>query len=85
MIYRCYAVKDLKAAAFAPPFFLGRDEVAVRTFADACKDPTHPMSKHPDDYELHYLGEFDDETGKLLGGLNSPLFLMNANGEMTNG
>lgn len=66
MIYRCYSVRDLKAAAFAPPFFLGRDEVAIRTFSDALADPSHPMSHHPEDYVLHYLGEFDDELGTLM-------------------
>lgn len=79
MIYRCYSVKDLKAAAFAPPFFLGRDEVAVRTFSDAIKDPTHPMHQHPGDYELYYLGEFNDETGQLQGA-NTPQFLCDGDG-----
>lgn len=81
MIYRCYAVKDLKAAAFAPPFFLGRDEVAVRTFSDALKDPTHPMAAHPEDYQLYYLGEFNDELGALTGAAQ-PVFLVDGNGEM---
>jgi len=84
MIYRCYSVRDLKAAAFAPPFFLGRDEVAVRTFSDALADPTHPMHAHPEDYQLFYLGEFNDETG-LLQGADTPRFLVNGVGEMTNG
>ncbi|UDN67868.1 nonstructural protein [robinz microvirus RP_160] len=84
MIYRCYSVKDLKAAAFAPPFFLGRDEVAVRTFRDALEDKSHPMSAHPEDYELFYLGEFDDERGSLTGA-SAPVFLCNGNGEMIRG
>lgn len=84
MIYRCYSVRDLKAAAFAPPFFLGRDEVAVRTFSDAIADPSHPMHAHPEDYQLFYLGEFDDETGALQGA-SMPQFLVNGVGEMTRG
>jgi len=84
MIYRCYSVRDLKAAAFAPPFFLGRDEVAVRTFSDALADPGHPMAAHPEDYQLFYLGEFNDETGRLTGA-DAPVFLVNGNGEMTRG
>lgn len=77
MIYRCYSVRDLKAAAFAPPFFLGRDEVALRTFRDALRDPSHPMAQHPEDYVLYYLGEFDDETGSITGS-QQPVALQSA-------
>lgn len=84
MIYGVYSVRDLKAAAFAPPFFLGRDEVALRTFSDALKDPSHPMAAHPEDYHLYRLGEFDDSTGVLVPS-PEPKFLINGLGEMTNG
>lgn len=77
MIYRIYSVRDLKAAAYAPPFFLGRDEVALRTFRDALRDPTHPMTKHPEDYVLYFLGEFDDETGAVTGAM-TPIALQSA-------
>jgi len=81
MIYRIYSVKDLKAAAFAPPFFLGRDEVAVRTFKSAVNDPTHPMHPHPEDYHLYHVGEFDDETG-VITALEQPRFIIAAKGEV---
>lgn len=84
MIYRIYTVRDTKAAAFAPPFFLHRDEVALRTFSDALADPQHPMSAHPGDYQLFRLGTFDDETGELTGE-QSPVFLINGDGEMSRG
>lgn len=84
MIYRCYAVRDLKAAAFAPPFFIQVDAVAIRTFADAQNDPSHPMSRHPADYELFHIGEFDDESG-IFTPLVQPRFLVNGNGETING
>lgn len=74
MIYQVFSVKDLKAAAFAPPFFLHRKEVALRTFRDALADPTHPMSAHPEDYVLYCLGEFDDETGQLHA-VDQPVFV----------
>lgn len=65
MIYQVFAVKDSKAAAFALPFFLPRMEVALRSFRDAIKDPKHDMSRHPEDYSLWCLGEFDDNTGEM--------------------
>lgn len=66
MIYQVFAVKDDKAAAFALPFFLPRMEVALRSFKDAMKDPKHDMSRHPEDYSLWCLGEFDDNLGAMM-------------------
>jgi len=83
MIYRCYTVRDLKARAYAPPFFIARDEVAIRTFSDALAEPGHPMAAHPADYELFHVGEFDDETGAFTP--IQPRFLTNGNGEPING
>lgn len=80
MIYQVFTVKDLKADAFAPPFFLHRAEVAVRTFADALHDVTHPMHAHPEDYVLYTIGSFDDELGKLIP-LDQPRMLVNGLGE----
>lgn len=84
MKLRVYSVRDIKADAFAPPFFLGRDEVAARSFSDAIHDPKHPMASHPEDYELYCLGDFDDETGRIEPAQN-PIFLVNGNGEMSRG
>lgn len=66
MIYQVFAVKDSKAAAFALPFFLPRMELAIRSFKDAVSDPKHEMHRHPEDYSLWCLGEYDDEKGAML-------------------
>lgn len=65
MIYQVFSVKDSKAAAFALPFFLPRVELAIRSFKDAVSDPGHDMHKHPEDYTLWILGEYDDQKGAL--------------------
>lgn len=80
MILRIYGIRDLKAAAFAPPFFQARDEMAVRAFSDAIGDPSHPMSRHPEDYQLFYLGEFDDGSGIVTPNAEGPVFLVNGLG-----
>lgn len=82
MILRIFGIRDLKAGAFAPPFFQARDEMAVRAFSDAIQDPQHPMSRHPEDYHLFYLGELDDESGQLTTAANGPVFLVTGLGEM---
>lgn len=81
MILGIYAIKDLKAAAFTPPFFQPRQEVAVRAFSDAIGDRDHPMSRHPEDYHLFYLGDFNDATGSVTATANGPQFLVSGLGE----
>jgi len=65
MIYQAYSVKDLKAEAFAPPFFLINNQVAMRGFNAALRDPQNQMSQWPADYALYRIGEFADDTGGL--------------------
>lgn len=65
MIYQVFSVKDAKAGAYALPFFLPRMEVAIRSFRDAVLDPKHDMSRHPEDYDLYCIGEYDDVEGRL--------------------
>lgn len=84
MMYQAYSVFDTKAVAFAIPFFLPRNEVAIRAFRDALRDPSHPMAQHPEDYELFHVGSWDDNAGSFLD-FGKPIFLCNAHGEIENG
>lgn len=79
-MYQAYSVYDRKAQAYATPFFLHRNEVAVRSFRDAVMDPKHPMAAHPEDYELHHVGSWDDNNGCFLD-FGRPQFLCNGVGE----
>lgn len=67
MIQKVCCVMDSALDAFMRPFFMPTTNMAVRTFVDevnrAAED--NPMWKHPDDYTLHCLGEFDDQTGNF--------------------
>ncbi|AXL14748.1 nonstructural protein [Microviridae sp.] len=66
MKMQIYAVYDVKAKMFTIPWFQHNSEVAVRNFRNACNDPATNFSKNPEDYTLHYLGEFDDEDGLIV-------------------
>lgn len=59
------AVRDSAVRAFNRPIFVPTLEVGIRSFYDEAKrnEPDNQMSKHPEDFELWYLGEYDDETG----------------------
>lgn len=65
MIVGMYAVFDTKAGAYMPPFFMHNHAMAQRAIMGATMDKEHQFYKHPEDYTLHYLGEFDDNTGYL--------------------
>ena len=62
-----YSIKDTKIG-FMNPFYQNNDEVALRTFKNACND-TQPTAANinPEDKELYKLGTFDDSTGEVIG------------------
>lgn len=82
MILQCFSIFDSKAAAFAPPFFMARPELALRAFRDLAADPAASIAKHPEDYSLYLVGEFDDATG-MLKAAGQPVHLATALGETT--
>lgn len=63
MLLKLYGVRDEKAEAFRDMRFYQTDGIASRQFSDAAMDPKTYINKHPQDYSLYLLGEFDDETG----------------------
>jgi hypothetical protein len=58
-------VKDRAADAFGRPMFVPSVGVAIRSFSDEVNrdDPENQLNRHPDDFDLYELGEFDDNTG----------------------
>lgn len=63
---RCYSVFDRKTLAYMPPYFAATDGAAVRTLSDAVADPNNLLGRHPGDYVLFYVGDFDDQKGAFL-------------------
>ena len=63
MKVRLYSIYDQCAKAYNQPLFMLSDEVAQRSFTDAVNDPETNFFKHPSDYTMFYLGEFDDSSG----------------------
>lgn len=65
MILKAFAVYDLKALNFGVPFFMSSVGAAVRGFADLANDAQSSVNKHPEDYQLFEIGEYDDAVGLL--------------------
>lgn len=61
-----FAVFDQAAAAYMQPFFMIARGQAVRVFSDMARDVATNIGRHPEDFTLFYLGEFDDEKGQFV-------------------
>ena len=77
MIVKVFSIHDVKASTFGQPFFAVNKGIAVRMFADLVGDKQSMVSKHPDDFKLYLLGDFDDNSGGLSP-LAQPEFLHSA-------
>ncbi|AXH77656.1 MAG: nonstructural protein [Microviridae sp.] len=72
MKMKMFSVFDIKAEAFMVPWFMPAQGQAVRAFSDLVEDRNSMVGKHPGDYKLVYIGEFDDSNGEFFpGGLIS--------------
>jgi len=63
-----YAVYDRKAEVYSQPFLEIKDGTAIRAVQDlVINNKDHAFAKHPSDFSLHRLGEFDETEGKITG------------------
>jgi len=60
MILKMFTVYDSKAEAYLPPFFMRSTGEAIRSWTQAINDQNSTFSKHPADFTLFMVGEFDD-------------------------
>lgn len=68
MKIKVFSVYDSKVSIFGQPFFDQYEQSAIRNFSDAVNDSSNPnnmWNKHPEDYSLFQIGEFDNENGKI--------------------
>lgn len=67
MKLNAYTIYDVASGAYMRPFFSQADGMAVRGFKDIANDPEHEVGKHPEDYTLFRIGDFNERTGTLRG------------------
>lgn len=70
------AVHDGAVGAFMQPLFCRSLAEARRAFVDAVMDPKMEFGKHPADYHLFHIAEWDD--AGTLTPLPAPVKLMSA-------
>lgn len=64
MIHQQFSIFDQKAAAYFPPFYLQNKALAIRTFGDMVNNPESRINKHPEDYTLFHLGQWNDNSSE---------------------
>ena len=60
-----YSVYDIKTKVFGQPNFMLNKGAALRAWQDAANDQQSNIGKHPADYTMFEIGEWDDETGQV--------------------
>ena len=65
-ILKIVAIRDRAIAAFGRPAFVPTVGAAIRSFGDEINNNQGEMNKHPDDFDLYELGEYNDENGQFL-------------------
>lgn len=62
MILKVFSVYDVKARAFAQPFFFSEKGEAIRAFMSAVNDKNTMFNRYPEDYMLYYVGMYDNSS-----------------------
>ena len=60
MELKAYSIRDAKGEIFNPPFYKRTHGEAERDFTTLVNDPQAQISKFPEDYDLWFVGGWDD-------------------------
>lgn len=77
MELKMYSVRDSKGEIFNVPFYKKTHGEAERDFATLTRDEKSQINMYPEDYDLYYIGEYDDSTGKIKS-LETPQHIVKA-------
>ncbi|AXH78181.1 MAG: nonstructural protein [Microviridae sp.] len=68
MRYKVCSIRDRAADVYSQPMFFNSIGGAVRAFGDEVKRvaDNNNLHKHPEDFDLYLVAEFDDESGEFI-------------------
>lgn len=66
MKYPMFAIRDVKTG-YMQPTVDQNDSAAIRNFEHACMQASSLMNSHAEHYSLYRIGEFETETGEVIG------------------
>lgn len=65
MELKIYSIRDSKGDVFNPPFYAKTHGEAEREFTMACRRENSPAAQFPEDYDLYFIGTYDNTSGKI--------------------
>lgn len=72
MIYNLYCIRDSVSGVYDSPFVMSTNESAIRSFKceydrALVSAPSSPFAMFVSDYDLYLLGEFNADSGDIIG------------------
>lgn len=63
-----FCIKDRAVQTFGEPMAMPSQQHAIRWFKDLVNsDPAQSaIARHPDDYDLYYIGEYNDDAAEMI-------------------
>lgn len=77
MQLKIYSIRDSKGLIYNTPFYQRTHGEAERNFSTVANDTKSTIAQYPEDYDLYYLGDYDDQTGKITS-LDTPQHIQKA-------
>jgi len=77
MILKMYSIRDAKAGIFHKPFYQVTHGEAERSFRTTCSEKQSMMWQYPEDFDLYYVGEYNDNEGTMKP-LDTPQHILKA-------
>lgn len=60
-----YALRDTKTETYNRPIFVQNEKVFLRSLMTELANADSMLAQHPHDYQVFYLGTFDDQTAHI--------------------
>jgi len=77
MELKLFSIRDQKGEIYNTPFFQKTHGEAERNFSQLVNDSKSTVSQFPEDFDLYFIGSYDDQTGKL-NSLDTPQHVVKA-------
>lgn len=77
MQLKIYSIRDAKGNMFKELFLKRMQGEAERDFTQLANDPKTNIFLYPEDFDLYYMGELDDVSGKIKA-LDTPQHIVKA-------
>lgn len=77
MTLKMFSIRDTKGDVFHRPFYKQNEAEAERDFVTGVNDPKSTMYLYPEDFDLYFVGTYDEQTG-TLSALETPVHIKKA-------